>query len=204
MGTNSSAIPAGIRLVLYNQAPTTPLTLNVANATGDEEPDLYISGDITDFGGNLNGMPILKTGAGSVSFSGNNSYTGLTTVAAGALVLASDTALKSDNRVLLDGGALEMQGFANQIGTLSVGANGGEIRLGDGALYFADSSTADWNGTLTLSGTLIENTIRFGNDSTALTKAQLDAINYDNDVRIRINSSGYLTATPGATLIIIR
>jgi autotransporter-associated beta strand protein len=204
MGTNSASITAGIRLTRHNPAPDQPFTINVANATDDAEPDLYISGDITDFGGTLSGMPILKTGAGSISFSGNNSYTGLTTVAAGTLVLASDTALKSDNRMLLDGGALEMQGFANQIGTLSVGANGGEIRLGDGALYFADSSTSEWNGTLTLTGTLQENTLRFGNDSTALTKAQLDAISYDSDLSIRINNSGYLTATPSATLIIIR
>lgn len=199
-GTSASSIPAGIRLV-NTSGGARPLTLNVADATGDANVDLTISGVIWDFTG-LTGMPIIKTGAGTVEFSGVNTYLGLTTVTAGTLALGADNTLDGDNAIVLNGGGLDTGDFNNTVGTLTVNGSSHMI-LGDGELAFADTSGVAWTGTLTLTGTLRDHTLRFGNDDGDLTVAQLHSINIEGNP-VYIDDDGYLLRASNGTLFMIR
>jgi hypothetical protein len=97
-----------------------------------------------------------------------------------------------------------MGDFANTAGTLTVGAAGGTLALGTGALSFADSSAVSWSGTLNLTNTLFEKSVRFGTDNTALTTGQLSAIYYNEGEKVRLDKEGYLTTRPQGTVILVQ
>ena len=144
-------------------------------------------------------MPIIKTGAGTLSLSGVNTHTGRVTITAGTLALGADTTLNAGCRIVLNGGALAVGAFSNVVNTLTLSADS-EIVLGDGKLAFADSSGAAWSSTLTLTGTLDSHTLRFGTNANALTGAQLSAINLNGE-RVRLKEDGYLALGLKGTLI---
>jgi autotransporter-associated beta strand protein len=195
-GTNASSLAAGIRMV---RSGTQPLTLDVADVTTNANADLTVSGVIWDFAGH-EGMPVRKTGAGTVVFSATNTYIGDTAVSAGTLVLGADNTLNTNNNVVLDGGTLDMGAFNNSVGTLTLGTNS-LINLGPGQLAFAGSSSNAWNGTLTLTGTLGPQTLRFGTNSMGLTGGQLQSIDVDGKSP-GIDGEGYLTLGSGTVLLV--
>lgn len=201
-GTSPSTLAAGMNLVKNGAYP---LTLNVADVTGDAATDFFITGSIGDYpDANYVGMPLVKTGDGTVSFSGFNTHTGTVTVTAGTLALDGSGALNAANDIVLNGGTLSLGAVTNACGTLSLSASS-TLALGDGALAFADSSAAAWtNGvTLTLTGTLGPQTVRVGTDQNALTADQLDAITY-NGKRVVLTPDGYLAEPPKGTIICIQ
>jgi autotransporter-associated beta strand protein len=204
-GHTPSILEAGLNLV---NAQNHPLTLAVADVTGDAGVDLAIPGVIQDYytasETNYKGMPIVKTGAGTVSLSGVNTCTGRVTLTEGTLLLATNGALNAENAITLNGGTLDAGAFSNTAGVLTLSADS-EIVLGEGALAFADSSGAAWTEgrTLTLTGTLGGQTLRFGTGSSALTGGQLAAITL-NGKRVRLKPDGYLTDTPAGTLISVQ
>lgn len=201
-GTSPSIIHSGISCVNLNNLS---LTLDVADVTNDSNPDLIIPGVVTDWSALYLNQPIIKSGAGTVSFShSGNNHKGLFTIKAGRIMLAADNTMNADNPVVLDGGALDMGTVANTVGTLKVSGTGGTLALGTGTLAFANSSAVAWSGTLTLAGTLVEQSVRFGTDSSGLTAEQLSAIEYNGDRSVRINSSGYLTAKPAGSTFMLR
>jgi autotransporter-associated beta strand protein len=197
-GTSASSIAAGLNLVRQSSEV---LTLNVADVTGNADTDLSISGIIRDFPG-LTGLPIIKTGTGTVSISGINTHIGPITVMAGTFALATNGTLNTGNPITLSGGTLAMGAFTNTVGTLAVVSNS-VITLGSGRLAFADSSAVGWTNTLTLTGALDAQTLRFGTNTAALTSAQLSAINL-NGKRVRIRIDGYLAPTLKGTLICVQ
>ena len=199
-GTSPSTLAAGLNLVKNG---VNPLTLNVADVTGDAAVDFFITGDLRDYPA-YEGTPTVKTGAGTVSLAGVNSHVGPYTVAAGTLALASSGALNVSNSVTLSGGTLAMGAVTNACGTLTLGADS-TLALGGGALAFADSSAAAWtNGcTLTLTGTLGAETVRVGTNDTALTATQLAAFLY-NGHRMRLRPDGYLAEALRGTLLRVR
>ncbi len=197
-GTNASSVAAGIRLVNTANG-TRPLTLNVADVTGDADTDLAIPGVINDYP-NLTGMPVVKAGDGTVTLSGANTYLGDTTVGAGTLALGANGTLHTNSHVVLDGGTLAMGAFSNALGTLALG-NNSLIDLGSGQLAFADSSSNAWTGTLTLTGTLGPQALRFGTDSTGLTGGQLQSITLDGESP-GIDADGYLAFGAGTVLLV--
>jgi autotransporter-associated beta strand protein len=178
---------------------TETMTFDVANVTADAAPDLSIPGVIRDYDPGLAGLPIIKTGAGTVSLSGANTHTGPITLTAGALVLGADNTLNTGNPITLSGGTLETGAFSNGVGTLTVASNSA-IALGSGKLAFADSSATSWTGTLTLTGTLAAQTVRVGTNDRALTGEQLASIRLDGG-RVRIKSDGYLAPSWKGTFI---
>jgi len=199
-GTNACTIAAGLNLV--KQSSQT-LTLNVADVTGDAAADLSISGVIRDYDATVfSGLPIIKTGTGTLSLSGVNTHTGLINVVAGTLALDANNTLNAGNHILLNGGALNMGAFTNAVGTLAVLTNS-VIALGPGRLAFADSSGVAWTNTLALTGTLDAHTLRIGTNSAALTGAQLSAIKL-NGKNVRLKDDGYLAPALKGTLIIMR
>ncbi|MDD2598941.1 MAG: hypothetical protein PHO37_06940 [Kiritimatiellae bacterium] len=200
-GTSPSTIHSGICCV--NTGET--LTLNVADVTGDDNPDLSIPGVISDWATIFLNLPIIKSGAGTVSFShSGNTHKGLFTIKTGCIALAADNTMNPDNPFVLDGGALDMGAAANTVGTLTVNGSGGTLALGPGKLFFANSSAITWSGALTLAGTLVEWSVRFGTDSSGLTAEQLSAIEYNGGKNVRLNSSGYLTAKPVGSRFMLR
>lgn len=201
-GTNASSIDAGINMVNGDRGQPIALTFNVADVTGNALTDLFVPGVIRDYNtGPLSGLPMIKTGAGTLEFSGVNTHVGPITIAAGTLALQTNLALNVGNPITLSGGTLAMGAFTNAVGTLTVVSNS-VIALGEGQLAFADSSTTNWANALTLTGTLEAHTLRFGTNATALTSAQLAAIKL-NGGHVILKSDGYLAPGPKGMLIYV-
>ena len=142
---------------------------------------------------------VLKTGTGTWTLSGVNTYTGSTTINQGRLVLGNFGAINTTSQVILAGGTLSTGGntqtFATAPLTLSASSNI-DMGVGFSTLNFAKSSglwtagtvlTIDnWSGTpITGSGS---DQIIFGSDNTGLSAAQVSQIKF----------SGF---APGATIL---
>ena len=124
----------------------------VFNTTGDGNP-YTVSGGTIDFNGlpqtitaNVNASiastitngSLIKQGAGMLTLSGSNSYTGQTTVYGGTLRAGSSTALGSNSSVWLAnaaGAVLDLNGNSVSIDSLVNGGTiGGNVTLGAGTL----------------------------------------------------------------------
>jgi fibronectin-binding autotransporter adhesin len=88
--------------------------------------DLAISGVIWDYSG-LGGLPVIKTGAGTLTLSAPNAYAGTTTVSNGTLVLESLGALGAGALTVQAGATLAGTGYINGPTTIQ---GGGTLTLG--------------------------------------------------------------------------
>ena len=93
-------------------------------------------------------LALTKSGAGTLTLSGNNTYSGATTVSAGTLQAASATALSANSDFTV-GSTLDLNGFSNSIGSL---AGSGTI-TNSGAAPATLSAGGD-NTSTTFSGVL--------------------------------------------------
>ncbi|WP_181175673.1 autotransporter-associated beta strand repeat-containing protein [Mesorhizobium sp. B2-3-4] len=138
----SVAIDRGITLVGIG-------AINVVNAS----TVLGISGPIV-------GAGLRKDGAGTLVLSGNNTYTGITTVTGGILRAGSSTAIGAGGFGLNNtaGVALDLNNFNTSISYLNGGgAIGGNITLGTATLTIASNVTAaSFAGAISGSGGLIK------------------------------------------------
>jgi autotransporter-associated beta strand protein len=169
---------------------TTPATLTVNNGT-----DFTYTAQLGNTGTN---MGLKKSGAGVLTLSGSNAYTGATTVTGGKLALGASDVLADLTEVSIGAATLAIgAGFADTVNTLDVTA-AATISVGSGAsLAFADSSAVDWTGgSLTITGAFVSGaSLRFGTNANGLTPAQIASISGPGLSDIAINSEGYLTAT---------
>lgn len=136
---------------------------------------------------------LTKTGAGTVTFSKANTYTGQTMIGEGVLVLGIDNAIAASSDVVLAGGTLE-SAFSQTLGTLDLSASSTLDLSTGGSFYFDDSSAlaGSWTGTLSIIGTFVDGvSVRFGTSMGALTTAQLGQISINGDMA-GIDSDGYL------------
>jgi len=124
------------------------VTRTFSVGSGSASPDLLISANISEGAASAG---ITKTGAGQMTLSGANTYSGLTTVD-GFLILASDTALgangSSTNGTVLHANAfLLVQGVdvGNEFLTLTTNDD------------FRSSGAASWAGSVTLGGDVLIN-----------------------------------------------
>jgi autotransporter-associated beta strand protein len=131
---------AGALAWLY---PNSVLTINqTSNAT--------FAGTIKD---NTFGS-VVKTGTGTLTLSGSNTYQGATTINAGAVSLAANNAIANSVAVALAntaGVSLNINGTTQTIGTLvGGGASGGNINLGSGgaALTVLQKTFSDYTGVI--------------------------------------------------------
>ncbi|TRX33260.1 HYR domain-containing protein [Flavobacterium sp. ZT3R18] len=128
-------------------------TFTVAN-DGTTATDLSISGIIS--GG---GSGITKAGAGILTLSAVNTYTGATTITSGELRLNPTTNTTPNTQFVLNGGKLSTTGIAlgrtiTNASTLNLNANSSiDFGSNDHSLKFANSSGIGWAGTtLTING----------------------------------------------------
>ena len=151
------------------------------------------------------GGSLVKSGDGTLELTGAQAYRGNVSVIDGGLRLgANNVYAGGTNALVLCNATLDAGTNRNAFATLEIFADS-VIAAGDGTaeLSFADSTGLDWDGTLTVSGTLGANTLRFGTDGTGLTPAQIAAMT-NRGCKVRIDAQGYLHRIPPGTLLSVR
>jgi fibronectin-binding autotransporter adhesin len=132
-------------------------------------------------------VSLLKQGAGKWVLSGNNSYTGTTTIDAGTLALGGADRIGNSSTLVLNGGTFSTGGFSETLGTLKLTANS-IIDLGNNvtgsALAFANSATETWTPSVSLS------IVNF-TDGTDSVFFGVDGLSGDQLAQIRINGTHY-------------
>ena len=159
------------------------------------------------------------SGTGSATFSGTsgstiylsnqNTYTGATTIGAGAtLELATYGAITSSSGLTLNGGTLDPDGLNQTINALTLSASSTiTYEAGGAEIDFANSSSLTWSGTLDVTNwNSSVDKLRFGTDSTGLTSNQLAQIEFNGAGlgTAQIDANGYIIAvTPPPSVTIL-
>ena len=180
-------------------------TWAVADITQDGAVDLFLDGELQNFvpTPEYNMRPILKTGAGTVRLGAANSYTGNVEIAEGTVLLGADGAFNSDIGVTLAGGTLDAGGTTNAAGTLVVGS-ASTLAVSPGtALAFADSSAAEWSGTLSITGAPETVSLRIGTNVRGLTASQINKVRWNGD-HVALDANGFLKPHFFGLTVIIR
>ncbi|MGZ4987321.1 MAG: autotransporter-associated beta strand repeat-containing protein, partial [Limisphaerales bacterium] len=182
--TINAPITSGGALRLQSDAGTLTLGGTVANGgqtlTADGAGNTTISGVVSGSGA------LAKNGTGTLQLSGPsaNTYSGLTTVNSGTLLLAKTASINavvgnltigdgtggasadvvrlaasdqiSTSAVTISGsGLLDLNGFNETIGSLS-GSTGGQINLGSGTLTVGDGNSTTYAGSVAGTGSLVK------------------------------------------------
>ena len=131
------------------------LTLGNNNATGG------------NFAGSISGgIALTKTGSGTQILSGNNPYTGLTTISAGTLRAGADHAIGNGD-LTLNGGTLDLQSFSDTVAALTL--NSGTLTGSSGLLTASSYSLVSGTITARLGGaaaTLAKTGATYSNNAT--------------------------------------
>jgi fibronectin-binding autotransporter adhesin len=146
-------------------------------------------------------LALTKSGAGTFTISGANTYTGATTISGGTLALGALGTLPNASAVSIGAGTLNAATTGTETtGTLAV-TGAATISLAAGAqLVFADSSaggTATWAGTLSIGGFVSGSSLNFGSSS-GLTAQQLSKISATGFTNFGLDAEGDLTADPAS------
>ena len=189
---NNSATSGGIVLSGTTINPTGTIT-NSGTGTGSTTISAVI-------GTNVLGV-VQNSATSSLTLSGNNTYTGATTISAGTLAIGASERIANTSNLILGGGTFALGGFTETLGTLQLTANSG-LDLGSGGkAIFADSSLVSWTGgtTLSVTGTFVSgSSIRFGSTSGGLSGSQWGQISIAGFTLTGLDASGFLVGTASA------
>jgi autotransporter-associated beta strand protein len=150
------------------------------------------AGQTGSVGANLG---LTKSGAGMLTLSGSNAYTGATTITAGTLALGASNVLADGTEVSIGDATLNIgNGAADVLGSLNVTGTA-TIHLGAGGALAYTAASPAWAGSLTITGAFVSGvSLRFGADASGLTPTQLAVISGPGLSDFALNSDGYLTA----------
>ncbi len=104
-----------------------------------------------DFSGQVG---VIKQGAGTLLFSGTNTYTNGTTVEAGILRTGTAAALPQNTNYTVNGGTLDLNNF--NLTAAQLDGTGGTINLGSASLVVDQSTDTTFAGAITGTGGLIK------------------------------------------------
>ena len=154
---------------------------------------------------------VTKTGTGTVVLAASNTYTGLTSVAAGTLGLGASDRIDDASGLRLTGGRFDTAGFSDTLGALDVDGSA-VIDFGNAAsvLRFAASDAQLWEGTLTLLnwtrssyGTGVDR-LFVGDSAGGLTQAQLAKIVLPHEQKVRQLATGEVVPVPAGSVLMIQ
>jgi autotransporter-associated beta strand protein len=187
-GLVSPASPDRLNQIQNSAGTASLLTLNNA-------ADYEFAGQIT--GTNL---ALTKTGTGTQTLSGDNSYGGLTSISGSGSILriTSGTALGNTTQgvTIASGGALEIDGTGGAVivGAEAVTMTGGGISNTGAMRNIAGDNT--WGGTITTS----TGSIRINSDSGTLLLNNASAVTSGGNRNLVIGGEGNVTITGGIAL----
>jgi autotransporter-associated beta strand protein len=146
------------------------------------------------------GMSLTKTGEGTQTLAGANTYTGAMRIEAGTLKLGANDVLPN-TAITMSGGTLDADTYSDTLGALTVTGDASISFGAGGALIFPDSSGMTWTGTLNITGAFVDGvSIRFGTSAGGLTTEQQERITVDG-TPVALNGAGYLMAVRGTVII---
>lgn len=197
--------------VVNNSANAQAIALNMALTAGAHivqlnGGSLTLAGNLSESGG---AAAVTKNGAGTLIISGDNSFTGAFSLAAGVVRATSSTAFgTSAGGVSITSGArIELQGATITGEALSLNGDGGDSQ---GALRAIGGTTSTWTGDISISSATGVFANRIGTNG-ASTLALSGGISGSGDLSIRTdgNTSGVIalsgaskTYTGGTNLVI--
>ncbi len=168
-----------------------PLTLDGVTTFSVPSNSLAVSGALNGSGG------IAKTGAGTLSLSGTNSYSGVTAVGAGFLNVLSGGALglNTSGTVVSNGAVLQIAGGvtidAEPLSITGEGVGGGALR--------SLSGNNTWAGDLSAAASASSSTTRIGCDAGSLTIAgDVNLVASASD-QLVLQGNGNITVTGNVT-----
>ena len=130
-------------------------TFNVADVTGDANPDFIVNGILRNTPAGTGGFT--KTGAGTMEIiRGTSTYSGTVTISAGTLQIGDGTSAndaKLPNGTIVNNAALVFNNSANEsYGSTPISGSGSLTKNGTGTLAFDSASNLSYGGTTTLNG----------------------------------------------------
>ncbi len=174
--------------IVQNNHTATAATLTVGDAT-----DFTFSGTLQN--GGVGTLGLSKTGAGKLTLNSTNTYTGMTTVNAGSLLMGSSTTLTSSNPVTLAAtGTFDLNGFSVSTGAITSAvatatitntssattpSTATALNTPSGAGVYVDALTTTHDGNVTTAALITDGTTR---------KTQI-VVNNTNDNAVFSNGS---------------
>ncbi|MCE9630645.1 MAG: autotransporter-associated beta strand repeat-containing protein, partial [Planctomycetia bacterium] len=161
--STTSTVTPGVVLRLNKTAGVGVLTLDVASGTAPGGADLLISGQIRNAPDEGAGGRLVKTGAGTLVLSGNNTFTDGLTLSAGQVNVNSATALGTGRFTIAGGTIGNSSGSAVTLTSNNAQSWNGDfgfagpssLTLGSGAVTLGASRTVTVStGTLTVNGVI--------------------------------------------------
>ena len=152
-----------------------PLVLMATTTLNEDVGSATQSGAISESGGSFG---IEKTGAGTLVFSGANSYTGGTVISAGVLSISSDSNLgASSGSLAVNGATLQTTASLTTARATTIGSRGATFDVTNGTLLHQGSINGAGMLTKTSAGTLV---LTGANSYTGGTRVTAGLINFSN------------------------